>query len=128
MLVLLPPDGDLDHIAPVGPRPGQVRDPMEAVLMALCSCSSVDVVSILAKKRQQLTGLRVTAQAQQAEAPPRIFTSILLTYAVRGQVEAKAVEDAVALSHNKYCSVAKMLEESVFIEYEIVYPEGEPQP
>src|ERR1035437_4021889 len=53
--------------------------PMEAVLMALCSCTSVDVVSILKKKRQPLTGLRVTAVATQADGPPRVFTRILLT-------------------------------------------------
>lgn len=102
--------------------------PMQAVLMALCSCTSVDVVSILKKKRQDLTGLRVTATATQAEEPPRVFTHILLTYAVRGKFSRKAVEDAVALSKNKYCSVSKMLEKAATIEYEIVYPDGEPEP
>ncbi len=65
--------------------------PMEAVLMALCSCTSVDVVSILKKKRQELTGLRVSADATQASAPPRVFTHIKLTYAVRGKLSRKAV-------------------------------------
>jgi putative redox protein len=102
--------------------------PVEAVLMALCSCTSVDVVSILKKKRQQLTGLRVTASATRAETPPRVFTHIMLTYAVRGQLSRKAVEDAVALSKNKYCSVSKMLEKAATIEYQIVYVDGEPQP
>ncbi len=102
--------------------------PMEAVLMALCSCTSVDVVSILKKKRQNLTGLRVTAAATQAPSPPRVFTHILLTYAVRGQLSRKAVEDAVALSKTKYCSVSLMLEKAATIEYEIVYPDGEPEP
>jgi putative redox protein len=102
--------------------------PMEAVLMALCACTSVDVVSILKKKRLELTGLRVTAKAEQAAAPPRVFTHILLTYAVRGKLSRKAVEDAVALSKDKYCSVSKMLEKAVEIDYEIVYPEGEPEP
>ncbi|MGA7857732.1 MAG: OsmC family protein, partial [Terracidiphilus sp.] len=102
--------------------------PMEAVLMALCSCTSVDVVSILKKKRQNLTGLRVTAAATQAPSPPRVFTHILLTYAVRGQLSRKAVEDAVALSKTKYCSVSLMLEKAAAIEYEIVYPDGEPEP
>ena len=102
--------------------------PMEAVLMALCSCTSVDVVSILKKKRQNLTGLRVSAVAEQAAEPPRVFTSIHLTYAVRGQLSRKAVEDAVSLSKNKYCSVSKMLEKSTAIDYEIVYPDGEPEP
>ena len=102
--------------------------PMEAVLMALCSCTSVDVVSILKKKRQPLTGLRVSAVATQAEAPPRVFTHIKLTYAVRGQLSRKAVQDAVALSKNKYCSVSLMLEKAAQIECEIAYPDGEPEP
>lgn len=112
-------DGDSKHTH--GPSP------METVLMALCSCTSVDVVSILKKKRQELTGLRVTATARQAETPPRVFTHIMLTYAVRGKLSRKAVEDAVSLSKNKYCSVSKMLEKAATIEYEIVYPDGEPE-
>jgi putative redox protein len=102
--------------------------PVEAVLMALCSCTSVDVVSILKKKRQELTGLRVTASAERASEAPRVFTKIMLTYAVRGKLSRKAVEDAVALSKNKYCSVSKMLEKAATIDYEIVYPDGEPEP
>jgi putative redox protein len=102
--------------------------PMQAVLAALCGCTSVDVVSILEKKRQELTGLRVTANATQADDPPRVFTRIMLTYAVRGKLSRKAVEDAVALSKNKYCSVSKMLEKAAVVEYEIVYPDGEPEP
>jgi putative redox protein len=113
-------DGDPAHVH--GPSP------MEAVLMALCSCTSVDVVSILQKKRQALTGLCVMAKATQAPAPPRVFTDIKLTYAVSGLLSRKAVEDAVSLSKNKYCSVSLMLGKAARIEYEIVYPEGEPQP
>jgi putative redox protein len=106
----------------------QGPSPMEAVLMALCGCTSVDVVSILKKKRQELTGLRVSASAVQAEEPPRVFTHIKLTYAVHGKLSRKAVEDAVSLSKNKYCSVSKMLEKATTLEYEIVYPDGEPEP
>ncbi|HEY1901836.1 MAG TPA: OsmC family protein [Terracidiphilus sp.] len=102
--------------------------PMEAVLMALCSCTSVDVVSILKKKRQSLTGFRVSATANQAETPPRVFTKIKLTYAVRGKLSRKAVEDAVTLSKNTYCSVSKMLEKTAAIDYEIVFVDGEPEP
>ena len=102
--------------------------PMEAVLMALCTCTSVDVVCILQKKRQDLTGLRVSAVAKQADAPPRVFTHIKLTYAVRGRLSRKAVEDAVSLSKNKYCSVSLMLEKAATVDYEIVYPDGEPEP
>jgi putative redox protein len=113
-------DGDSAHTH--GPSP------MQAVLIALCSCTSVDGVNILKKKRQDLTGLRVTAHVTQAEASPRVFTHVKLTYAVQGRLSRKAVEDAVSLSKNKYCSVSKMLEKSATIDYEIVYPDGEPEP
>ncbi len=100
--------------------------PMEAVLAALCGCTSVDVVSILEKKRQPLTSLVVSAVAEQAPAPPRVFTAITLTYRVGGRLSRKAVEDAVALSKDKYCSVSKMLEASVKIDSTIEYADGEP--
>jgi putative redox protein len=102
--------------------------PMEAVLIGLCGCTSTDVVSILKKKRQPISGLRVSAEAEQASDPPRVFTKIKLTYAVSGKLSRKAVEDAVALSKNKYCSVSKMLEKSASIGYEIVFVDGESEP
>ena len=111
-------DTDAAHTA--GPSP------MEAVLAALCSCTSVDVVSILEKKRQPITSLVVSARAEQAPAPPRVFTHITLTYRVGGALDHKAVEDAVALSKNKYCSVSKMLEHAAKIDYAIEYADGEP--
>ena len=95
--------------------------PMEGVLVSLCACTSVDVVSILQKKREPLEGLIVTAEAEQAPAPPRVFTQIHLTYRIRGKVSQKAAEDAVSLSKNKYCSVSKMLEKAAKIEYSIEY-------
>jgi putative redox protein len=100
--------------------------PMQAVLMALCACTSVDVVSILKKKRQEITGLRVSASAQRAETPPQIFTRIELTYTISGKVDPKAAEDAVSLSKNKYCSVSKMLECKAEIGYKIVIHDGAP--
>ncbi len=109
------------------PAHEQGPSPMESVLMALCACTSVDVVSILEKKRQPLMGLKVSATAKQAETAPRVFTHIHLTYAVRGRLSRKAVEDAVALSKNKYCSVSQMLEKAAKIEYEIVFSDGEPE-
>jgi putative redox protein len=96
--------------------------PMEAVLMALCGCTSVDVVSILQKKREPLVSLTVSATAEQAAAPPRVFTRIMLAYVIGGPVSKKAAEDAVALSKNKYCSVSKMLEKAVKIDYVIDIP------
>jgi putative redox protein len=95
--------------------------PMEAVLAALCACTSVDVVSILEKKREPITGLTVSASAEQPAEAPRVFTKIHLVYRVSGKVSEKAAEDAVALSKNKYCSVSLMLEKSVEISYSIEY-------
>jgi putative redox protein len=112
----VPMDADANHQGGAGP--------MEMVLMALCGCTSVDVVSILHKKREPLTSLIVSAVAEQATEAPRVFTHIQLTYHIGGGVTHKAAEDAVALSKNKYCSVSKMLEKSATIDYLITY--GEP--
>jgi len=106
-------DATAEHTA--GPSP------MEAVLAALCGCTSVDVVSILQKKREPVTGLTVCATAEQAPAPPRVFTSIHLVYRIAGKVAKKAAEDAVALSKTKYCSVSLMLEKAAKIDYSIEY-------
>lgn len=97
--------------------------PMETVLTALCACTSMDIVSILQKKREPLISLTVSADAEQASEPPRVFTRIHLTYRIRGKVTKKAAEDAVALSKNKYCSVSKMLEKAAEISFSIEYSE-----
>src|SRR5271155_3382461 len=75
--------------------------PMELVLMALCGCTAVDVISILRKKREPLTSLTVSAEAERALEAPKVFTHIKLTYHVGGGVSVKAAEDAVSLSKNK---------------------------
>jgi putative redox protein len=113
---------DADAAHNLGPSP------LEAVLMALCACTSADVVSILEKKRQRLEGLHVTAEAVQAATPPQVFTAIKLTYTVSGPLSRKAVEDAVALSAGKYCPVSQMLGKAAAIHYEIVFEDDEPLP
>ena len=90
--------------------------PMEMVLMSAGACSSVDVVSILQKARQQVKDVHVELSAERAESAPRVFTKINLHFVVQGvEVSAKHVERAVSLSAEKYCSVALMLEKSVQI-------------
>jgi putative redox protein len=111
-------DTDASHTA--GPSP------MEAVLTALRACTSVDMVSILRKKRQPLGSLMVRAQAAQATEAPRVFTSIHVTYTVgstegEAPLDRHAVEAAVALSEQKYCSVSIMLGCSVKITTSIEY-------
>src|SRR5437899_4377840 len=85
------------------------NSPMEMVLMGLCGCTATDVVSILRKKREPFTGLEVRAEAERAQQPPTVYTSIKLIFTVTGQASRKAVEDAVRLSEEKYCSVSAML-------------------
>ena len=93
--------------------------PMELVLAALCGCTAYDVVSILHKKREQFTGVEVSAKAEKAPDSPRVYTSIELLYRVSGNVTRKSVEDAVRLSEEKYCSVAAMLNKTARITYRI---------
>ena len=95
--------------------------PMECVLMSLCGCTAVDVVSILTKKREPFTALTVSANAEKAPHPPSVFTRIELVYRVTGEVSRKAMEDAVHLSKDKYCSVSAMLAKTAEIHYTIEY-------
>lgn len=95
------------------------NSPMELVLIGLCGCTGYDVASILTKKREPFTGLEVWAQAERAPEPPKVYTSIKLTYTVSGKVSRKAVEDAVRLSKEKYCSVSAMLEKTAKLTSEI---------
>ena len=97
------------------------NSPMELVLIGLCGCTGYDVVSILRKKREPFTTLEVRAQAERAATPPTVYTEIRLVYRVGGKVSHKAVEDAVRLSEEKYCSVAAMLNKSARITYAIEY-------
>jgi putative redox protein len=84
--------------------------PMELVLIGMAGCTAYDVVAILEKKRQAITGLEVSAIAERAAEPPQVFTEIEVEYVVRGRgVRAKAVEDAIRLSKEKYCSASIML-------------------
>jgi putative redox protein len=97
------------------------NSPMELVLLALCGCTASDVVGILRKKREKFVGLEVRAAAERFDGYPAVYTSIHLTYVVRGEVAKKSMEDAVKLSKEKYCSVSAMLEKSAKITYTIEY-------
>ncbi len=95
--------------------------PMELVLIGLCACTATDVVSILTKKREAFTGLKVRAEAERAKEPPTVYTEIKLIYSVSGKVSKKAMEDAVRLSKEKYCSVSQMLQKTAQITSVIEY-------
>jgi len=100
------------------------NSPMELVLIGLCGCTGYDVVSILQKKREPFTSLEIRAEAERAKDPPQVYTQIKLIYRVGGKVSHKAMEDAVRLSEQKYCSVSAMLEKTAKITTEIEYIEA----
>jgi putative redox protein len=105
----VPFDADRKHNAAPGP--------MEMLLGALGACSSVDVVMILAKKRQKLTSLEIQISGERASAPPAVWTKIEMVYRLAGDLEDKAVRDAIELSQFKYCSVAATLRKTAEITY-----------
>ncbi|CAH9063337.1 Protein YhfA [Pseudoalteromonas haloplanktis] len=95
---------------------GAAPSPMEMVLMSVGGCSSVDVVSILKKTKQEFSSVDVQLTAERAETAPRVFTKINLHFVVTGKnVSEKHLERAVSLSAEKYCSVALMLDKTVEI-------------
>jgi len=107
-------DGPPDH----GGRNLGMR-PMEAVLIGLGSCSAFDVISILRKSRQKVTSCHVELDAERADGIPAVFTRIHMHYVVRGHaVKPAAVERAVQLSVDTYCSATAMLKPHVAITHD----------
>ena len=98
-------DGPPDH----GGRNLGVR-PMEMLLIGVGGCSSFDVVDILKKSRQNVTGCHTKLEAERADAVPAVFTKINIHFIVKGKdLKEKQVERAVSLSAEKYCSASIML-------------------
>jgi len=88
-------------------KDGTGAKPSEMLLVALGACTAVDVVGILVKKRQKLTGLQIKVNGQQDADPPWAYRKIHVEYIVRGRgISDKAVQQAIELSEEKYCSVA----------------------
>ena len=86
---------------------GVGMSPSQLLLVGLGGCTGYDVVDILLKKRQQLTGMEVVVTGEQEEDPPWPYRKINVHYILRGKgLREKAVQDAIALSEEKYCSVA----------------------
>ena len=102
--------------------------PMEMVALGLAGCTAMDVLSILQKKRQKITGFEVKVNAPRSVEHPRVFTSAVILYLVIGNnVGEEAVLRAIELSLTKYCPVQKMLDGAVPMElhYEIYEDEGD---
>jgi len=90
--------------------------PMELLLLGLGGCSGMDVISILRKKRQDITGLEIHIKGERADTYPKKFTTIDLEFIVKGKnISEDAVKRSIELSVNKYCSVKATLEGSATI-------------
>lgn len=99
----------MDSVASVGGDNSGPR-PMELILIGLCGCTAMDVISILRRKRQLITDLEVKAHANRTDTHPMVFTDIALEYIVTGQnVDPKAVERSIQLSADRYCPAQAML-------------------
>lgn len=93
----------LDGRSEAGPSP------MQALAFGIAGCMAMDVVDILRKGRHPLTALDVAFHGERAETPPHRLTSVTLVFTVHGDVPGDAVRRAIALSHEKYCSVSNSL-------------------
>ncbi len=96
--------------------------PMDLLLTGMAGCTGMDVVDILRKKRQQVSGLEIRVEGTRAESFPMVYTGIDVVYIVRGKnISPAAVEDAMRLSESKYCSASIMLGKTAKIQtrYEI---------
>jgi putative redox protein len=102
------------QIGIVDGRPG--ASPMELILMGVGGCTGVDIVSILKKKRQNLQDFRVEVRGKRADTYPRIYTDIEIIYHLWGEdLDSRAIENAINLSEEKYCSASAMLRPSATI-------------
>lgn len=110
------PEGGGNNLAP---------RPMEMVLAGTGGCTAYDVVMILKKGRQAVTGCEVILKAERADGDPKVFTRIHFHYVVKGRgLKAEAVERAIALSAEKYCSASIMLGKTAVLTHDWEIVEG----
>lgn len=120
------PSGHAQAIETDSARSGAAT-PMELLLIALGSCTGVDVISILKKKRQAVTDYRIEVSGERRDEPPRSYTRLKVKHILSGRnLSEQAVASAIQLSDQKYCSVAATLRGSAEIvtSYEIQEDDG----
>jgi putative redox protein len=117
--------GGTVQMGPVAGKPGV--GPMQLLLVAIAGCTGEDILSILLKKRVDLTDMQVRVNGKRADDYPMIWTNIHITYLIWGKsIKSKDVERAIELSEKKYCSVGIMLGNSSKISSEYhIYKPGE---
>ncbi len=107
----------MDGKPPLGEDSGP--SPKQLLLMAVCGCTAMDVVSLLKKFRQETSRFGLEADADVVASHPLVFSEIRLVYRLEGRIDDEYAIDAVRLSLTKYCAVSAMLHRSVPIKYEI---------
>jgi putative redox protein len=108
----------MDGAPEAGGRNIGVR-PMEMMLLGLGGCTAFDVVMILEKSRERITGCEVELESTRASEDPKVFTHVRMIYTFKGKdLKPASVERAVKLSAEKYCSASKMFEMTARIEHE----------
>jgi len=116
--------GSNHHLLLDDPTGGSGPKPIELVAVALAGCTAFDVITVLRQKfHQKVTGYEVRVQADQAQMPPQVFTAVRIIHTVTGwNVDPAAVEEAIRLSEEKYCSVGAMLKHTAAFDttFEIV--------
>ena len=111
--------------APEGGGRNLAPRPMETVLAGTGGCTAYDVIVILKKSGQDVTGCEVRLEAERAATDPKVFTRIHTRFTIRGRsLKRNVVEQAVRLSHEKYCSATAMLAKTAEITREIEILEG----
>lgn len=106
--------------APEGGGRNLAPRPMETLLAGAGGCTAYDVVAILKKNGQDITGCEVRMEAERAPMDPKVFTKIHYRFKVRGRnLKRNLVEQAVRLSHEKYCSATAMLEKTAAVTKEL---------
>lgn len=108
----------LDAKAPIGE--GSALTPKHMLLAAACGCTGMDLVALLKKHKQPLEGLEIEAEVATTEGvQPVVFTSMKLTFQLRGQVDPARALEAIRLSQTKYCGVSAMLTKAFPISYTV---------
>ena len=107
-------EADTGFSLPLGANPQVGGDndgfrPMELIAIGIAGCTAMDVISVLQKKRQNVTAFEVQLRSQQAQDYPRVFTKIEIEYLISGDdIDETAVQRAIELSENKYCPALAM--------------------
>jgi putative redox protein len=117
------PTGGMVQMGSLDGKPG--ISPMELLLVGLAGCTGMDIAMILSKGRQPLVNLKVRVHGKRASDYPKIYTELEVTYMLWGEgLDLKAVERAIQLSEEKYCSVGIMLSKAASIHstYRILKP------